>query len=92
MLCVDDEPGILQVLRRVLRTENYLLLSPASGTEALAVLQWQPVSLLIVDQRMPDMDGIGLLARCAATAPDITRILLTGYAEAANAVGAINQA
>jgi response regulator RpfG family c-di-GMP phosphodiesterase len=92
VLCVDDEPGILQALRRVLRTENYLLLTAASGGEAFAVLQRRPVSLLIVDQRMPDMDGIDLLARCATTVPDTTRILLTGYADTANAVRATNQA
>jgi response regulator RpfG family c-di-GMP phosphodiesterase len=57
VLCVDDEVNILQTLKRLLRKENYRLLTASSGKEGLEILSQNDVHLVISDQRMPEMSG-----------------------------------
>jgi len=91
LLCVDDEPNILAALRRILRATDMQVLCAGSGPEALDLMAAQPVDLVISDMRMPGMDGAQLLARIAERWPVTRRLLLTGHADIANAVAAINQ-
>ncbi|MCE6982563.1 response regulator, partial [Pseudomonas frederiksbergensis] len=60
VLLVDDEASILNSLRRLLRSQPYELLLAESGAQALEVLEQRPVSLVISDARMPNMDGATL--------------------------------
>jgi len=90
VLCVDDEPNIVSALRRVFRGTGYRVLTANSGAEALAVLEAESVELVISDMRMPVMDGAQLLSRVRERWPDATRVLLTGYADVASTVHAIN--
>jgi signal transduction histidine kinase len=89
ILAVDDEPAGLRAVQRTL-AESCRVLTAASGAAACAVLAAEPVALMVVDQRMPDMLGTQLLARTAASHPDIVRLLLTGYTEIDTLVDAIN--
>jgi response regulator RpfG family c-di-GMP phosphodiesterase len=91
LLLVDDEDNILNSLRRVLRNEPYRLLTAGSGEAALALLEQQPVDLVISDARMPGMDGATLLAEVQQRWPQCLRILLTGYADITTTVKAINE-
>jgi DNA-binding response OmpR family regulator/signal transduction histidine kinase len=90
ILAVDDEPDVLDVLRAALE-EQYEVFTASSGEEALAILQRQPVDLLITDQRMPQMSGVSLLERAKDFCPDAVRIILTGYTEPADLIQAINR-
>ena len=63
ILCVDDEKNILNSLRRLLRQENYNLLTASSGAEGLKLLEETHVQLVISDQRMPEMSGVEFLSR-----------------------------
>ncbi|MBI3783198.1 MAG: hybrid sensor histidine kinase/response regulator [Deltaproteobacteria bacterium] len=89
VLAVDDEPASLRAVQRAL-ADSCRVLSASSGSAAWEVLATQPVALMVVDQRMPDMLGTQLLARTAATYPDVVRLLLTGYAEVDTLIDAIN--
>lgn len=91
VLCVDDEPYILQSLKRLLRKENYYLLTASSGTEALELLKKNEVHLVVSDQRMPDMSGTEFLSCVKDAYPHIMRIILTGYTEVDSITESINK-
>lgn len=91
VLCVDDEPNILSALRRLLRPSGYRVLVAESGAEGLGMMATEQVDLVISDMRMPNMDGAAFLAAVKAGWPDVVRILLTGYADMASTIDAINR-
>jgi DNA-binding response OmpR family regulator len=91
VLCVDDEPNILQALRRMLRREGYRILTAGSGREGLEVLAAEPVSLILSDQRMPGMSGTDFLSEARKIQPDAVRIILSGYAEIQAVTDAVNR-
>ncbi len=91
VLLVDDDVNILAAYRRVLRGK--LELSVANnGKEALNILKNSgPFAVIVSDYRMPEMDGIEILARARDLFPDTVRIMLTGQADMQAAIDAINQ-
>ena len=91
LLCVDDEAGILRSLTRLLRGEEFNIITAGSGAEALDILEQQSVQVLVADQRMPDMNGIDLLERVKNRHPQIVRVVLSGFADIASILEAINK-
>ncbi|MBA2251535.1 MAG: response regulator [Nitrospirales bacterium] len=91
ILCVDDEPGIVRSIRRILKAEPVNVLIAASGAEGLEILRKQSVALILTDYRMPEMNGIEFLEQAAPLCPDAFRMILTGYAEAHVLVEAVNR-
>ena len=92
VLIVDDEEMILKSIFRVLRNDNYQILTAQSGEEGLAVLKQYDVHLVISDQKMPGMNGLDFLKRVKSDYPQILTIMLTGQAELEIAMDAINEA
>lgn len=90
LLCVDDEPGILKSLQRLFVGHPYQLELAGSGRQALELMQRLRVEVIISDMRMPEMNGAEFLAQAAQLQPDCYRILMTGYADLASTVQAIN--
>ena len=76
---VDDEREILASFRRLLRNEPYEIRTTTSPREALEWVDRGEASLVISDQRMPDMLGTTLLEKVGLRSPDTARVLLTGY-------------
>ena len=93
ILLVDDEEAITRSLRRLFRKEGYLIVSATSGPAGLEMLSRleYPVSLIISDQRMPEMSGAEFLARSREKAPDAIRFLLTGYSDMNAVIEAVNK-
>jgi response regulator RpfG family c-di-GMP phosphodiesterase len=91
ILCVDDEVNILNALKRLLRREDYTLLTASSGNEGLELLAVNDVHLVLSDQRMPGMSGTEFLAEIKEKYPDIVRIILTGYTEVDTITESINR-
>lgn len=91
VLFVDDEPSILSALRRLFRPQGYRVLLAESGRSALAILETEPVDLVVSDMRMPEMDGAALLEQVCERWPTVGRVLLTGYADIGSTVAAINR-
>jgi response regulator RpfG family c-di-GMP phosphodiesterase len=90
VLCVDDEPNVLAGLSLVLHRE-FEVLQATGGDAALAVLEQTPdITVVVSDMRMPKMTGAVLLAQVRARYPEVTRVLLTGEADMASAISAIN--
>jgi thioredoxin reductase (NADPH) len=99
LLTVDDDPNVLKAIERDLRShygENYRVLRADSGDAGLKILRElrvrnDAVALLLADQRMPHMDGIGFLNEAREIYPDAKRALLTAYADTSAAINAINE-
>src|SRR5207249_4999559 len=81
-LVVDDEPRLRRVLIRLLEGEGFVCREAGSGVEALALLEQEPVPLLISDLRMPEMDGVTLLREVTARWPETGVIVVTAGAVA----------
>src|SRR5689334_5147023 len=88
-LVVDDEPRLRRVLVRLLEGEGFTCAEAGSGTEALEMMQHDPVPLVISDLRMPQMDGVTLLREVIAKWPDTAVIVVTAVAEVESAVACL---
>jgi two-component system nitrogen regulation response regulator NtrX len=88
ILVVDDEPEILRTLSGLLEDEGYQGLTAPGGAEALARLSETDVSLVLLDIRMPAMDGLEVLKRIRETASDLPVIMISGQATIDDAVRA----
>jgi type II secretory ATPase GspE/PulE/Tfp pilus assembly ATPase PilB-like protein/DNA-binding response OmpR family regulator len=91
LLLVDDEPNVLKALQRVFRQENYHVVTAESGREALDHLRNGTFHLVISDYMMPGINGAELLKQARMLQPDMIRIMLTGHADTAAVMGAINE-
>ena len=90
ILCVDDEPQILDGLRPTL-SKKYLVKTAASGSAALGILRTTPaITVIVSDMRMPGMNGAKFLSASRRIVPNARRILLTGHADVATALAAVN--
>jgi response regulator RpfG family c-di-GMP phosphodiesterase len=91
VLCVDDEPNVLEGLSRILH-RKCIILTATSGAEALKVLaEHEHVDVIVTDMRMPEMNGATLLAECRKHHPETVRLLLTGHADLESAIKAVNE-
>ena len=83
ILAVDDEPGVLALVRRCLGDDDRVtLIEASSGKEALERIANGPVlDLLITDLRMPEMEGDELARQLRALDPDLKVLYLTSHAD-----------
>ncbi len=89
VLVIDDEPAILEVMRLNLTKEGYHVLTAASGEQGLTILSEKLVDVVIVDYKMPGMNGIDFLEKAKAKHQDIPIILATAYGTIEMAVKAM---
>lgn len=100
LLSVDDDSDVLRAIERDLRAQygaEYRVIGSDSPMGALDLLRQlkvrnDAVALLLADQRMPHMDGVGFLQEARRMFPEAKRALLTAYADTNAAISAINQA
>lgn len=91
LLLVDDEPNILNAIKRLLRREGYRILCAESAAQGLDLLATHRVHVIISDQRMPVMTGNEFLSRVKDLYPDTVRLVLSGYSELESLTDAINK-
>ncbi|MFI5340270.1 MAG: response regulator, partial [Candidatus Methylomirabilales bacterium] len=89
ILIVDDEEALRATLVTAFTLEGYRAVGAGSAREALQRLQQAPCDVLLVDLRMPDIDGIQLMERVRERTPDTLVILMTGGATVESAVRAL---
>nr|WP_321241894.1 EAL domain-containing protein [uncultured Tolumonas sp.] len=90
LLLVDDEPSILNALRRTLRSAEYKIVIANGAEEALDALAHYDVGVIITDNRMPGVSGIELFHQVKQRYPQVTRIMLSGYSDFSSLSSAIN--
>ncbi len=88
VLLVDDEKNILLTLKQALVLEGYDVELAASGQIALDVLAAKPVDAVVMDVKMPDMDGLTALSHMAKTHPQLPVIMMSGHGTIDTAVKA----
>src|SRR5258708_10575507 len=88
-LVVDDEPRLRRVLVRLLEGEGFGCAEAGSGTEALEMLQREPVPLVSSDLRMPQVGGVTRLREIIARWPTTAVIVVTAVAEVESAVACL---
>ncbi len=86
ILVVDDEPEVVRLCTRILTQAGYPVWGVTSGREAIVYLENEPVDLLIVDIKMPEIDGLAVLRRAREIDPDLTAVVITGYATLSTAI------
>jgi two-component system response regulator PilR (NtrC family) len=89
ILVVDDERSMRELLAIVLRREGYEVLLAENGRAAIALLEREPVDLLISDIKMPDLSGVDVLRAAKQIDQDILGIMITAFASTETAVEAM---
>jgi DNA-binding NtrC family response regulator len=91
ILCVDDDPNILEGYRRILgrRFQVYLARGPEQGLEKLDM--GPHYSVILCDKHMPGMDGVEFLRQASERFPASIRVMLTGDADSQTAIDAVNR-
>ena len=89
ILVVDDEPKMRRVLEIMLEKMGHQVFSAGDGREALAVFHANTIDLIIADLRMPEMDGIELLAKLRAQESDVPAMVITAHGTVETAVAAM---
>jgi signal transduction histidine kinase/CheY-like chemotaxis protein len=89
ILVVDNEPHIVRLCVQILSEMGYAVRGSGDGLAALASLREDPVDLLLVDIKMPGIDGLELLRQARELDPNLTAVVITGYATMDRAISAL---
>src|SRR5688500_18665679 len=89
ILVIDDEPAIRDSLRMILEYEDYQFVGAASGQEGLAVVQRDRPDLVLLDIKMPGMDGMEVLRKLRALDETLPVVMISGHGTTSTAVDAI---
>jgi signal transduction histidine kinase/FixJ family two-component response regulator len=91
VLVVDDEPGVVQLCQRLLERAGFHVLAISQAIEGLEVLEREHVDLLLVDIRMPDVNGFQVIDQARRHQPDLAVVLMTGYGTVETAIEALRR-
>lgn len=91
VLVVDDEPGIALLCDRILSRAGYDVTSETDPRVAIEHLQHTRVDLLVVDIRMPEVDGFDVISRAQMVQPDVAVMVMTGFGTVEMAIRALRQ-
>jgi CheY-like chemotaxis protein/tRNA A-37 threonylcarbamoyl transferase component Bud32 len=89
ILVVDDEDALRRVLVKKLRSEGYSTVEARNGADAAALLEAQPIDVVVSDIAMPDLGGVELLQLVRQQKPDVPVLLMTGAPQLDSAVQAV---
>ena len=93
LLFIDDEEGVRRSITRALKREPYIIHTAEDGDSGIRLAQQylSEITIVISDYKMPGLDGLETLTRIASINPEVTRVLLTGYATMESAIHATNE-
>ena len=91
ILVVDDDENIRVTVEAILKNEGYAVDVVASGGDAIKKSASTAYNLVLIDIRLPDMEGTELLTGMKDTVPKMRKIILTGYPSMQNAIEAVNK-
>jgi DNA-binding NtrC family response regulator len=91
ILIVDDDENIRKVIATILEDDGYNVESVDTAKKAIERTKRKFYNLALIDIRLPDMEGIELLAKMRNTTPKMRKIIITGYPTLQNAIEAVNR-
>jgi DNA-binding NtrC family response regulator len=91
ILIVDDDESVLKPIVEILRLEGYSVDTAKTGKEAIEKSNLRYYNLVLIDIRLPDMEGTRLLTALKDTTPKMAKIIITGYPSPENAAEAVNK-
>jgi DNA-binding NtrC family response regulator len=91
VLVVDDEESMRYFLRRSLKRKGYEVRVAESGEEAVEAARADPPDVVLLDLRLPGMDGLAVLERLREEAPDSVVLMMTGYGTVDRALEAMRR-
>ena len=89
ILIVDDNYDMLELLQRNLKMQNYHAYKASSVTEAIEILKYTQIDLLITDLQMPGINGMELIKYTEEHFPSIPKLVITGFPSVDTAVSAV---
>ena len=89
ILIVDDDDVMQETLSDVLKKRNYEVFSMSSGNGALSVIKKNLIDLILLDMRLPDVDGLEILKKIKEFDTEILVIMMTAYSDVQTAVSAM---
>lgn len=81
VLIVDDQYGIRILLKEILEQNGYTLFQAANGIQALTIADQQELDLILLDVKLPGMNGFDILKRVKEKQPEVQVIMMTAYEE-----------
>jgi CheY-like chemotaxis protein len=81
ILCVDDETTGLSVRKMILESQGYRVVTAESGPDGLAIFSAEPIDLVVLDYKMPGMNGDVVAERMKQLKPSIPILLLSAYVD-----------
>lgn len=91
ILVIDDDEVVLDSIAEALRLEGYEVDTAETGKEAIEKCNFRFYNLVLIDIRLPDMEGTELLNGMKDTTPKMVKIIVTGYPSLQNATEALNK-
>ena len=89
ILVVDDEPALRLTLQEALASEGHSVRTAADGAEAMKAIESIRFALVLLDLRLPDVEGLDLLGRILDRRPDVPVVMITAYSTIETAVAAM---
>ena len=91
ILVLDDEPGITLLCSRLLKRAGYDVVAFTEAPPAFEHMRTNTINLLLVDIRMPEMDGFEVINQAKKLQPDIAVLVMTGFGTVETAIQALRQ-
>ncbi len=82
ILCIDDDPKILELQKRILETRGYSVLIAQDGPTAISLISKAAVDLVVLDFKMPGMDGAQVAEVMFKEQPDVPVVVCSGFFDA----------
>jgi DNA-binding NtrC family response regulator len=91
ILVVDDDESIRNTVKAILEGEGYIVDLAATGREAIKRTEETAYNVVLIDIRLPDIEGVELLKLMKDAVPRTRKIMVTGYPSMQNAITALNK-
>lgn len=88
-MIIDDDPGVARLCQRVLERAGFEAIAITRPKQGVAILQQARIDLLLVDIRMPEMDGFEVMTQARQRQPDLAIVIMTGFGTLETAIQAL---
>jgi PAS domain S-box-containing protein len=91
LLIVDDEEGMRETIKEIFKKRNFQVETASNGKDAIDLIKKEFYNVVILDMRLPDMEGTEVLKSIKKESPDIEVVIITAFASLQSSIDAINE-